>query len=61
MEYAIDRDAIVKTAWLGYAEPGSTIVAPATGDWHDSQIQGLPFDIDKANALLDQAGYAEGC
>ena len=60
MEYAIDRDTIVKTAWLGYAEPGSTIVAPGTGDWHDSQIQGLPFDIDKANTLLDQAGYAKG-
>jgi peptide/nickel transport system substrate-binding protein len=60
MEYAIDRDTIVKTAWLGYAEPGSTIVAPGTGDWHDSQIQGLPFDIDKANALLDQAGYTKG-
>jgi len=60
MEYAIDRDTIVKTAWLGYAEPGSTIVAPGTGDWHDSQIQGLPYDIDSANTLLDQAGYAPG-
>ena len=47
MEYAIDRNAIVETAWLGYAEPGSTIVAPGTGDWHDPQIQGLPFDIDQ--------------
>ena len=60
MEYAIDRDAIVETAWLGYAEPGSTIVAPGTGDWHDSQIQGLPFDIGQANTLLDQAGYSLG-
>jgi peptide/nickel transport system substrate-binding protein len=60
MEYAIDRDTIVKTAWLGYAEPGSTIVAPGTGHWHDSQITGLPFSIDKANELLDQAGYAKG-
>ena len=60
MEYAIDRDAIVETAWLGYAEPGSTIVAPGTGDWHDSQIQGLPFDIGQANSLLDQAGYTLG-
>jgi peptide/nickel transport system substrate-binding protein len=25
-EYAIDRDQIVKTAWLGYASPGSTVV-----------------------------------
>jgi peptide/nickel transport system substrate-binding protein len=60
MEYAIDRDTIVKTAWLGYAEPGSTIVAPGTGDWHDSKIQGLPYDLDSANTLLDQAGYTMG-
>jgi peptide/nickel transport system substrate-binding protein len=61
MEYAIDRDAIVQTAWLGYGEPGSTIVSPGTGQgWHDDQIKGLPFDIQKANDLLDQAGYPMG-
>ena len=61
MEYAIDREAIVQTAWLGYGEPGSTIVPPGTGHgWHDDSIQGLPFDIDKANELLDNAGYARG-
>ncbi len=60
MEYAIDRNAIAQTAWLGYAKPGSTIVPPSTGDWHDPQIQGLPFDVDKANGLLDDAGYKKG-
>ena len=30
-EYAIDRNQIVKTAWLGYASPGSTIVPPGEG------------------------------
>lgn len=59
MEYAIDRDAIVNSAWLGYSTPGSTIVAPSTG-WHDNAIKGLPFDIEKANALLDAAGYKLG-
>ena len=34
---------------------------PGTGQgWHDDSIQGLPFDIDKANELLDKAGYARG-
>ena len=28
-EYAINRQQLVKTAWLGYATPGSTIVVPA--------------------------------
>ena len=58
-EYAIDRATIDKTAWLGYSEPGSTIVAPATG-WHDDSIKPLPFDISKANAILDGLGYAKG-
>jgi peptide/nickel transport system substrate-binding protein len=60
MEYAIDRNAIVQTAWLGYAQPGSTIVTPGTGEWHDSRIQGLPFDTAKANSILDAAGYTKG-
>lgn len=61
MEYAIDRDAIVQTAWLGYAQPGSTIVPPGTGQgWHDDSITGLPFNIQKANELLDRAGYTMG-
>lgn len=59
LEYAIDRDAIVKIVWLGLASPGSTIVAPATG-FHDEEIKPLPFDIVKANKLLDEAGYKMG-
>lgn len=59
LEYAIDRNTIIKQVWLGYATIGSTIVAPSTG-WHDDSIKPLPFDIDKANALLDEAGYKKG-
>jgi peptide/nickel transport system substrate-binding protein len=59
LEYAIDREAIVKIVWLGLASPGSTIVAPASG-FHDSEIKPLPFDIEKANKLLDEAGYKMG-
>ena len=60
LEYATDRETIVQTAWLGYATPATTVVPPATGKWHDASIQALPFDLDKANELLDQAGYAMG-
>ena len=59
-EYAMDRQEIVKTAWLGYASPGTTMVPPVTGAWHDSSIKAVPFDITKANQLLDQAGYPMG-
>lgn len=56
LEYAIDREAIVKIVWLGLASPGSTIVAPASG-FHDEAIKPLSFDIEKANKLLEEAGF----
>jgi peptide/nickel transport system substrate-binding protein len=59
-EYAIDRNTIDKIAFLGYAQPGSSIVPPATGKWYDSAIKPLPFDLAKANQLLNQAGYHRG-
>jgi peptide/nickel transport system substrate-binding protein len=64
MEYATDRAAIVKTAWLGSATPGASIVPAgnATGgvQWHNPAVRPLPFDIDKANQILDSLGYAKG-
>jgi peptide/nickel transport system substrate-binding protein len=59
-EYAIDREQIVKTAYLGYAQPGGSIIPPSTRSWHDPSIHPLPFDLTKANQLLDQAGYGVG-
>jgi peptide/nickel transport system substrate-binding protein len=60
IEYATDRNQIIRTAWLGLAQPGSTIIAPADGTWHDANIKVLPFDIAKANQLLDAAGFKRG-
>jgi peptide/nickel transport system substrate-binding protein len=57
---AIDRQAIVKTSLLGYGEPGSSIIGPATGHWYDPAIKPTPFSLAKANQLLDQAGYKMG-
>jgi peptide/nickel transport system substrate-binding protein len=61
LEHAIDREAIVKTAWLGYAKPGASIIPESSGSgWNDPNVKALPFDIAKANALLDAAGYTKG-
>ncbi|MGN6175011.1 MAG: ABC transporter substrate-binding protein [Streptosporangiaceae bacterium] len=59
-DYAIDRQAIVKTSMLGYGQPGSSIIGPATGHWYNPAIKPPPFDLAKANQLLDQAGYKMG-
>ena len=33
---------------------------PSSGKWHDSPIQPLPFDIARANEILDSLGYKLG-
>jgi peptide/nickel transport system substrate-binding protein len=58
--YAIDRAQIVKEAYLGYAEPGNSIVPPTDSAWHDPAISTTPYDPAKARALLNQAGYKLG-
>jgi peptide/nickel transport system substrate-binding protein len=57
---AIDRQAIVKTSLLGYGQPGSSIIPPATGHWYDPAIKPATFSLAKAARLLDQAGYKMG-
>ena len=64
MEHAVNRAAIVETAWVGEAVPGSTIIAPVTASngqlWHNDAVEVLPFDLDEANRLLDAEGYLTG-
>lgn len=58
--HAIDRNKIARLAYAGYADPGSTIVPPVIGNWHDSQLAPLPFDVAAANGILDKAGFKRG-
>ena len=60
-EYAIDREQIVKTSQLGMAQPGSSIVPPASGGgWFDQSLQAISYDPSKANQILDSLGYKKG-
>ncbi|HEX6674307.1 MAG TPA: ABC transporter substrate-binding protein [Actinomycetes bacterium] len=60
IEQSIDRQRIIQVAWLGHATVGSTIVPPATGQWHNTDIKPLGYDLAAANRLLDEAGFAKG-
>jgi peptide/nickel transport system substrate-binding protein len=60
LAHAVDRDEIVKVAWLGLAQPGDSFIAPADGDWHDPSLKSETFDLDLANQMLDELGYAKG-
>jgi peptide/nickel transport system substrate-binding protein len=59
MAYAIDQQQIINVAYLGYADAATTVVPKSLGDWHNSDIQPIPFDTDEGNAILDAAGYLD--
>jgi peptide/nickel transport system substrate-binding protein len=59
INYAIDRQAIVKLAYQGDAIPGASFM-PYKMEYFDSAIQPYPYDPAKAKKLLAQAGYPHG-
>jgi peptide/nickel transport system substrate-binding protein len=59
LEYAIDREALVKQVWDGDA----TLLAadqPPISWGHNPHLKPLPFDPQKARQLLDAAGWKLG-
>ncbi|MEF2071681.1 ABC transporter substrate-binding protein [Consotaella aegiceratis] len=58
--HAIDKDFVVKTVFLGYAETATGPVPKNAPEFYDPDVPTYDFDPDKANALLDEAGYPRG-
>lgn len=57
--YAVDRSFINKALNLGTAPDALTGIHPGS-PFYDASVEAYDVDIDKANALLDEAGYAKG-
>jgi peptide/nickel transport system substrate-binding protein len=59
ISYAINRKALIKTAYAGYGELIGTHSSPAD-PWYLNLANTYPYDPAKARKLLGQAGYAKG-
>jgi peptide/nickel transport system substrate-binding protein len=58
--HAVNREAICKTIYYGTFEPCAVPIAPLLAEYHDPEPSPYPFDIAKAEKLLDDAGYPRG-
>ena len=59
INYAINRKALIKTAYAGYGKLIGTHSSPAD-PWYLDLSNTYPYDPAKARKLLAQAGYAKG-
>ena len=59
LNYATDREALVRTQLRGFGTPANSPLAPADFAY-DPQTRGYPYDLERAKALLAKAGYPNG-
>src|SRR5690625_394896 len=57
MWYAVDNDSIGSEFYDGLRWAGTTLIPPSHPDYHDDSIEVPTYDPDKANEILDEAGY----
>ena len=62
LNFAIDREQLASKAYQGAAQPAENIIPPAYQpyQWTPPSSDAYAYDPDKANQLLDEAGYKVG-
>lgn len=59
MAYALDNDAVGQKFYSGLRSGANSLIPPVFADVHDADLEGYTYDTDKANKLLDDAGYKD--
>ncbi len=60
LNYAVDRVAITKGIYGKYGTPTDGIATPGLGGYTTPTVANYPYDLNKAQQLMSQAGYANG-
>jgi peptide/nickel transport system substrate-binding protein len=58
--HAMNREEMIEVVYAGHAQPVASIVAPVAGEWMNPNLEPEPYDLDLANQILDDLGYARG-
>jgi peptide/nickel transport system substrate-binding protein len=57
--YAIDNETIATQLYNGLQVRANSLIVPAFTSLHDDTFEGFTYNPEKANELLDQAGYKD--
>ncbi len=60
LAHAIDRDFIVRNIYFGFARPAFSAFPASMSDFYDDSVPRYPFDLQRAEALLEEAGLHKG-
>jgi peptide/nickel transport system substrate-binding protein len=60
LTYAIDKQAIVKNILKGDGRPATGPINPLLGAYYNPDVDTYPYNMDKAAALLVEAGWKKG-
>ena len=59
MGYALDLDQVGASFYSGLRQRATSHIIPNFTDFHRDDLEGYPYDPDRANQLLDEAGYED--
>lgn len=59
MMHALNREQIVADLWQGAASVAHSNIPPSSF-YYNAMLTQYPYDVDKANSLLDEAGWMPG-
>ncbi|MFD3258968.1 oligopeptide ABC transporter substrate-binding protein [Paenibacillus lentus] len=57
MWHAVDNDQVGKRFYHGLRWNATTLIPPSHPEFHDASNPGIAYDVEKANQILDEAGY----
>ncbi|WP_019414139.1 oligopeptide ABC transporter substrate-binding protein [Paenisporosarcina sp. TG20] len=59
MGYALDVEQVSEVYYNNLRERANSLIPPVFKSFYDDTLEGYTYDPDKANALLDEAGYED--
>jgi peptide/nickel transport system substrate-binding protein len=60
LNYAVQKEAIIRDILKGTAIVATTPLSPVYGPYHEDKTVRYPYDPEKAKTLLKEAGFANG-